>query len=87
MAAKIRNSIVLYQPLRDIDGVEIRLHRTVLYASLYRADDDLLVNPHAFGITASNAPVLHIRHVEHDDVASIYVDSFERVWRSAQPLA
>jgi transcriptional regulator with XRE-family HTH domain len=87
MAAKVRNSIVLYQPLRDIDGVEIRLHRTVLYASLYRADDDLLVNSHAYGITASNAPVLHVRHVEHDDVAGMYADSFERVWRSAQLLA
>lgn len=87
MAAKIRNSIVLYQPLRDVDGVEIRLHGTVLYASLYRADDDLLVNPHAYGITASNSPVLHVRHVEHGGMASTYVDSFERVWRSAHPLA
>ncbi|GAA4620457.1 DUF5919 domain-containing protein [Actinoallomurus vinaceus] len=80
MAAKIRNSIVLYQALRDVDGVEIRLHSTVLYASLYRADDDLLVNPHAYGITASHAPVLHIRHVEAGDMASVYIDSFEKVW-------
>jgi transcriptional regulator with XRE-family HTH domain len=86
MAAKIRNSIVLYQPLRDIERIEIRLHSTVLYASLYRADDDLLVNPHAYGIAASNAPVLHIRQVERDDVASMYAESFERVWQSAHPL-
>ncbi|MCO5995769.1 XRE family transcriptional regulator [Actinoallomurus rhizosphaericola] len=87
MAAKIRNSIVLHRPLREIKGVEIRLHRTVLYASLYRADDDLLVNPHAYGIAASNAPVLHVRHVERNDVAGTYLDSFNRVWRLAQPLA
>ncbi|GAA0335760.1 DUF5919 domain-containing protein [Actinoallomurus spadix] len=87
MAAKIRNSIVLYQPLREVDGVEIRLHSTVLYASLYCADDDLLVNPHAYGVTASNAPVLHVRRAERDDVASMYAHSFEAVWRSAQSLA
>jgi transcriptional regulator with XRE-family HTH domain len=86
MAAKIRNSIVLYRPLHEVDGVEIRLHETILYASLYRADDDLLVNPHAYGVTASHAPVFHVRHVEHGDMASIYAESFERVWRSASAM-
>jgi hypothetical protein len=55
LAAKIRNSVVLYRPLCEIDGVEIRLHKTILYASLCRADDDLLVNPHAYDVTASRA--------------------------------
>jgi transcriptional regulator with XRE-family HTH domain len=86
MAAKIRNSIVLYRPLQDIDGVEIRLHETILYASLYRADNDILVNPHAYGVSASHAPVLHVRHVERDDMASTYLESFEQVWRSAHSL-
>ncbi|MWK33257.1 hypothetical protein GEV43_03835 [Actinomadura sp. J1-007] len=45
LAAKIRNALVLYEPLRDLDNVEIRLHDTVLYNSIYRADDDLLINP------------------------------------------
>lgn len=86
MAARIRNSMVLYRPLGDVDGVEIRLHDTVLYASLYRADDDLLVNPHVYGVTASHAPVLHVRQVEYGDMASVYVESFERVWESADVL-
>jgi transcriptional regulator with XRE-family HTH domain len=86
MAAKIRNSIVLYRPLHDVDGVEIRLHETILYASLYRADDDLLVNPHVYGVTASHAPVLHVRHVEDGDMASVYVESFERAWHSARVM-
>jgi transcriptional regulator with XRE-family HTH domain len=83
MAAKIRNALVLYQVLRDVQGVEMRLHETILYASLYRGDDDLLVNPHAYGITASRAPVLHVRCVEDGDMASTYLDSFENVWSGA----
>jgi transcriptional regulator with XRE-family HTH domain len=39
MAARIRNALVLLRPLLAIDGVEARLHRTVLYNSIYRADD------------------------------------------------
>jgi hypothetical protein len=60
MAAKICNAITLYRPLLDVSNVEIRLHRTTLYNSLYQADNDLLVNQHAYGIPAANAPVFHL---------------------------
>ena len=66
MAAKIRNALALYQPLRDAGNAEIRLHRTVLYNSIYRADDDMLVNQHAYGIPGAHAPVFHL-HRSPDD--------------------
>ncbi|HEU5156037.1 MAG TPA: XRE family transcriptional regulator [Streptosporangiaceae bacterium] len=83
MAAKIRNSLILYQPLRDLEHVQIRLHDTVLYNSIYRADDDLLINPHAYGIAAAHSPVLHIRKTAPDDMATTYLNSFDRVWSRA----
>jgi transcriptional regulator with XRE-family HTH domain len=86
MAAKIRNSLVLYRPLHDLEHAEIRLHDTVLYTSIYRADDELLVNPQAYGIAAAHMPVLHIRQAGPDDMASTYLDSFERVWSTAAPF-
>lgn len=86
ISAKIRNVIVLYKPLRRLDGVEIRLHDTVLYNSIYRADDQVLVNTHVYGNLASNAPLLHLRKVAGGDMVSMYVDSFERVWAGARPL-
>lgn len=46
MPAKVRNALVHYRSLLGVDGVEIRLHATVLYNSLYRADDELLINTH-----------------------------------------
>ena len=86
MAAKIRSVFVLYRPVRELDGVEIRLHRTVLYNSIYRGDDQLLVNTHIYGTPAANAPVLHLRRVPGADMVSTYLDSFERVWDEATPL-
>jgi hypothetical protein len=86
MGARCRNAIVLYQPLRDLDGIEFRLHRTILYNSIYRADDQVLVNTHIYGTPASNAPVLHLRHVEGGDMAGTYVESFDRVWATGTPL-
>lgn len=86
MAAKIRNAIVLYQPLRGVDGIEFRLHRTVLYNSIYFADDQLLVNTHIYNVPASQAPVLHLRRVAGGDMVTTYLDSFENVWDGATPL-
>ena len=41
--------------------MEFRFHRTILYNSIYRADDQVLVNTHLFGVTAAHAPVWHLR--------------------------
>ena len=49
MAAKVRNSIVLFRRLLAEPNVELRLHGTVLYNSIYRADDQVLVNTHIYG--------------------------------------
>ncbi|WP_036328126.1 XRE family transcriptional regulator [Microbispora sp. ATCC PTA-5024] len=86
MAAKIRNVLVLYKPIRAFAEVEIRFHRTVLYNSIYRGDDQLLVNTHVYGTPAGNAPVLHLRKVVGGDMVTTYVDSFERVWEQATPV-
>src|SRR5580693_8978524 len=61
MAAKIRNALALYRPLRAAGGVEFRFHRTILYNSIYRVDDQVLVNTHVYGVTAAYAPVWHLR--------------------------
>jgi hypothetical protein len=69
MAAKIRNAILLYRPLLAAD-VEIRLHSTVLYNSLYRSDDEMLINQHIHGFAAAYAPVLHLRRLSDDGVVT-----------------
>jgi transcriptional regulator with XRE-family HTH domain len=86
LAAKIRNALVLYGPLLDAGGVELRLHDTVLYNSIYRADEDLLINPHVYGIPAAQAPILHCRGSELLGLVDTYLDSFSRVWADGVPL-
>ncbi|MGH3899196.1 MAG: hypothetical protein ACRDTA_13335 [Pseudonocardiaceae bacterium] len=86
MASKIRNVIVLYRPLRGVDGVEIRLHSTVLYNSIYRADGELLVNSHVYGFPASQAPVMYLRQVAGGTMVTTYLESFDRVWSEALPV-
>ncbi|WP_017540522.1 helix-turn-helix domain-containing protein [Nocardiopsis halophila] len=65
--------------------VEIRLHDTPLYNSIYRFDDELLVNAHVYGILAAHTPVMHFRRMD-GAYFHTYVESYERVWASARPL-
>lgn len=85
MSAKIRNALVLYRPLRELDAMEIRLHAAVLYNSIYRADDQLIVNAHIYGTPAAQAPACHIRATENADMLTTYADSYERVCDAAHP--
>jgi transcriptional regulator with XRE-family HTH domain len=87
MPAKIRNALTLYRPLVAVENIDIRLHRTVLYNSIYRADGQLLVNQHTYGIPAAQAPVFCLCDADGGDMAALYLDSFERVWGSSAPLA
>ena len=86
MANRIRNVLALLRPLADIEGVQLRLHHAVLYNSLYRSDDELLVNPHIYGIGAPNAPVLFLRRTDDGSMVSTYLASFEQVWSSARDV-
>jgi transcriptional regulator with XRE-family HTH domain len=50
------------------------------------ADDQVLVNTHLFGLTATVAPVWHLRKLPGGELAGLYIDSFERVRETATPL-
>ena len=57
------------------------------HQSRLRVDDNLLVNPHVFGLPASVAPVMHLRRREGGRVAQTYLTSLERVADLARTLA
>ena len=86
VAAKVRNVHILYRPLRRIEGTEFRLHKTILYNSIYRGDDQLLVNTHVQGLPAASAPLWHLRKIAGGQFAAVYLESFERVWEAAAPV-
>ena len=83
MPAKIRNALTLYRSVLPAENVEIRLHQSVLYNSIYRADGQLFVNQHAYGIPAAHAPVFCFRKSEDGDMVTAYLASFEKVWATA----
>jgi hypothetical protein len=87
ISAKIANTMHNYRELAVTPGVEFREHQTVLYNSIYRADDEMLINAHLYGSPAHMAPLIHLRRVPGAELFATYLASFERVWASGIPLA
>lgn len=85
LAAKIRASLTYYRCLVGTSGCEVRLHDTTLYSSLFRYDDQVLVNPHIWGQPASANPILQLRRIDDDGWFDRYTESFESVWNIAHP--
>jgi transcriptional regulator with XRE-family HTH domain len=84
--AKIENALAYFQALNGFDGVEIRQHDTVLYNSIYRFDDQMIINPHVYAKTAPHAPALHLRRLSGGDLFSTYAESFDAVWKNARAV-
>lgn len=85
LGARIRNALAYYRPLRDVDGVQMRYHHTTLYNSIFRFDDEMIVNTHVYGVQGAHAPSLHLRRLSAGDLFETYSESFETVWSLSRP--
>lgn len=85
--AKVRNALAYFRTLADAPGIEIRCHSTTLYNSIFRYDDEMIVNPHVYGLSAPHAPALHLRRLSAGELFDTYAQSFEHVWETAKPPA
>ncbi|WP_330330775.1 helix-turn-helix domain-containing protein [Streptomyces sp. NBC_00536] len=84
--SRCRLALMHYRPLLGVPGIELRTHGTTLYNSLYRADDQALVNAHVWGVNAYGAPVWHLRRNGDGGMFDTYADSFGAVWETARPV-
>ncbi|WP_432092658.1 XRE family transcriptional regulator [Streptomyces sp. bgisy100] len=84
--SRCRLALMHYRHLVAVPGVEVRTHGTTLYNSIYRADDQALVNAHVWGVNAFAAPVWHLRRAGAGGMFDTYADSFDAVWATATPV-
>jgi transcriptional regulator with XRE-family HTH domain len=82
---RIRMALAYYRPLVGVPSVTFNLHRTTLYNSIYRFDDQMMINQHAYGTYGYMAPILHLRKVEGADLFAMYERSFDMAWAESYP--
>ncbi len=86
VSTKVRNAITLLRrPLSKARGVTVRLHGTTLYTSIYRGDDDMIANPHVYGLPAAQAPAMKLRRLSAGGLFDTYAAMYDRVWENAKP--
>lgn len=85
LPARAASTIEYLAEVVGLDQVEVRVHATPLYASLYRFDDELLVNSHTHGLPAKDNPIHHYRAVPGGQMLPYYLDAFQRVWDQSYP--
>ncbi|MFD5185751.1 helix-turn-helix domain-containing protein [Streptomyces sp. NPDC058372] len=83
---RCRLALLHYRALVGVPRVEIRTHGTTLYNSVYRVDDQALINAHVWGVNAYGAPVWHLRRAEGGSMFDTYAKSFDAVWSTAQEV-
>lgn len=81
LAARVRNALTYFKS-PDHDAIDMRLHATTLYNSIFRFDDEMLVSAHVYGIAGAHAPVLHLKRIAGGELFETYRQAFERVWSS-----
>jgi transcriptional regulator with XRE-family HTH domain len=86
IASRCRLAANYASAVQRADPEAVRTTTATLYSSIFRFDDQVLVNTHFWGSAASDAPVLHLRRQGDRGMASSALRSFERVWGNAQPL-
>jgi hypothetical protein len=87
LAGRCRLTWRYYDPILSTPGVEARQHACTLYNSIFRFDDTVLVNMHAYGAPANHSPVMHLQRLPGGRLFANYMQSFERTWDSASPIA
>ena len=85
IASRCELALMHYRPLIGREGVSVHLHDTTLYNSIYRFDDEMIVNTHLYATNAYAAPILHLHRLDGGQLFTNYVRSFEAVWEGSSP--
>ncbi len=86
LAGRCQLAATYAREIQHVDPSSVRLTPATLYASVFRFDNDVLLNTHLWGNAAGDSPVFHFRRQHDNGIAADAVTSFERVWAAAQPL-
>jgi hypothetical protein len=81
--SRVEATLARLEHLVGLPGVEIKLHDTPLYCSIYRFDLRMLVTPHLYGVRGAAAPLLDIAKTE-GGLFDKYCGHFEAIWSGAK---
>lgn len=85
LKARIRTARLYFGVLGECPGVEIHYHRTPMCNSIFRADDQMCVMAHLYGVPGYSAPVLYLRRKGGQGMFDSFAAHFEAIWLETTP--
>ena len=86
MAARIRNALLHFAPLKGLPGVDVQQYASPMYNSIFRFDEEMLVTPHLYGTPGYRAPLLHLQRAGADGPFDQFAGHIERLWSISTPV-
>ncbi len=86
MAARIRNALLHFAPLKGLPGVDVRQYASPMYNSVFRFDEEMLVTPHLYATPGYRAPLLHLQRAGADGPFDQFAGHIERLWSISTPV-
>jgi hypothetical protein len=85
VVARCKTTLALLRPYAGTPGLDIRTHRTNLYASIFRVDDTVITNFHIHGSPGRENPVIILRRSDEPGPA-VLEQSFSRILDGGRPV-
>lgn len=85
--ARSHNSVELLRPFTATPGLDVRTHETTLYTSIFRVDNQMIINFHIYGSPGRDNPVMIFSQQQEPRLWATFERAFTRVWDDAQPLS
>jgi hypothetical protein len=86
LASRCRMTLRHLAPLTTVEGVEVRVHGTPLYTSMFFADNVVYANHHIYRLPAGDNPVIELARTDHPDLFDKYAETFAHVWALGTPV-
>lgn len=83
-ADRSRTARGIFDPLIRIGQAELRWHRGMVYNSLFRFDNEMLVHQHVYGSLGYVEPIMHVRKLTDTGLFDMFATGFERAWAHAR---
>lgn len=84
LIARIRSSLIYFEPIIAVPNIELRLQEFPMYNSIFRFDDDMLVTPHLYHRPGRLAPLFHFHRKVHNGPFMTYATSFDEVFGASR---
>jgi hypothetical protein len=86
LPARIQTTLYQFRDLYNHTNIQIHLHRTPMYNSVFRFDDEMFVTTHLYGLHGSKAPLFHLRRLGPHGIFANFAAHFENLWATTTPV-